>query len=154
MSQDQQFEELLHRVRSGEPQAACELVRRYELAVRVAVRTHLSDPALRQQFDSMDISQSVLASFFTRAAAGQFDLHEPAQLVALLARMAHNKLAMQARSQHQQRRDIRRLTRISDNWESPPDKHPGPVQHAIDRDLVRRAYELMDEEVRQIADSR
>src|SRR5438477_7997093 len=108
MTQANDFDALLHRVRRGESDAAYELVRRYESPIRVAVRTHLSDPALRQQFDSMDICQSVLASFFMRAAAGQYDLHEPGQLVALLTRMAHNKLAMRARSQRQQRRDVRR----------------------------------------------
>src|SRR6476620_5914312 len=110
MTYDDQFDQLLHRVRRGESEAAFELVRRYESAIRVAVRTHLSDPALRQQFDSVDICQSVLASFFVRAAAGQYDLREPGQLVALLTRMAHNKLAMQVRSQHQQRRDVRRVS--------------------------------------------
>src|SRR4029077_17738171 len=97
---DQFFDELLQRVRCGESAAAYELVRRYESAIRVAVRTHLSDPALRQQLDSVDICQSVLASFFLRAAAGQYDLHDPAQLVALLTKMARNKLAMHARGQY------------------------------------------------------
>src|SRR5437764_11284884 len=128
MVYDDQFNQLLHRVRGGESEAAFELVRRYESAIRVAVRTRLSDPALRQQFDSVDICQSVLASFFVRAAAGQYDLHEPAQLVGLLTQMARNKLAMQVRSQHQQRRDVRRVSSISTNPGVPADKTPGPAQ--------------------------
>jgi RNA polymerase sigma-70 factor (ECF subfamily) len=104
------FGDLLLRVRQGDSDAACELVRRYESDIRIAVRTRLSDPALRRQFDSMDICQSVLASFFLRAAAGQYDLHAPGQLVALLTRMAHNKLAMHARGLYRQRRDIRRTS--------------------------------------------
>src|SRR5256714_14194111 len=154
MSYDDQFEGLLYRVRGGDSEAAFELVRRYESAIRVAVRTHLSDPALRQQFDSVDICQSVLASFFVRAAAGQYDLHEPGQLVALLRRMAHNKLAMQVRSQHQQRRDVRRVSSISTTLAMPADKNPGPEQQAVHRDLLSRAYALMDPEVRRIADCR
>src|SRR5439155_15991005 len=154
MAHDDLFDELLQRVRRGDSDAACELVRRYELAIRVAVRTRLSDPALRQQLDSVDICQSVLASFFVRAAAGQFDLHEPAQLVGLLTRMARNKLAMQVRSQHQQRRDVRRVSSIANSWAMPPDKTPGPAQQAVQRDLLSRAYQLMDPEVRQIADCR
>jgi RNA polymerase sigma-70 factor (ECF subfamily) len=154
MGNDDQFDELLQRVRRGESAAAYELVRRYESAIRVAVRTHLSDPALRQQLDSVDICQSVLASFFLRAAAGQYDLHEPPQLVALLTRMARNKLAMHARGQHHQRRDVRRTTNIADGWAAPPDRAPGPAQQAVDRDLLSRAYGLMDPEVRQIADCR
>src|SRR4051794_5577973 len=148
------FDELLRRVRAGETSAAYELVRRYESAVRVAIRTRLSDPALRQQFDSMDICQSVLASFFLRAAAGQYDLNEPGQLVALLTKMAQNKLAMHARSEYRQRRDVRRASSLSDAWPAPSDKRSGPDQQVIDRDLLNRAYELMEPEVRQIADCR
>ena len=84
MGDEIQFEELLALVRRGNADAAETLVKRFETAIRVAVRTRLSDPALRRQFDSIDICQSVLASFFIRAAAGQYDLHDPKQLVALL----------------------------------------------------------------------
>lgn len=97
MSDRDMFTSFLSRIRSGDARAAEELVRRYEPAIRLAVRTRLTDPALRRQFDSVDICQSVLASFFVRAAAGQYDLSDPAQLTALLVRMAHNKLAGQAR---------------------------------------------------------
>jgi RNA polymerase sigma-70 factor (ECF subfamily) len=154
MTEVESFIELLRRVRLGEPDAAYELVRQYEMDIRIAVRARLSDPALRQQFDSMDICQSVLASFFLRAAAGQYDLHEPGQLVGLLTRMAQNKIAMQARSHHQQRRDVRRVRSIDDLVAAPADKSPGPGSQAVDRDLLRRSYELMDAEVRQMADCR
>ena len=154
MNDDESFSALLLRVRSGESDAAYEIVRRHETAIRVAVRTRLSDPALRRQFDSMDICQSVLASFFLRAAAGQYDLNDPGQLVALLTKMAQNKLAMHSRSQYRQQRDVRRVTSDSDLPGLPPDKSPGPELLAVNRELVSRAYELMDPEVRQIADSR
>ena len=55
------FADLLARVRAGDP-AATELVRRYE----PAVRANLVDPNLRRHFDSLDICQSVLGSFFVR----------------------------------------------------------------------------------------
>jgi len=77
MRDESVFADLLKRVRGGDSDAASELVRIYESAIRVAVRTRLSDPKLRRQFDSMDVCQSVLASFFLRAAAGQYDLHDP-----------------------------------------------------------------------------
>jgi RNA polymerase sigma factor (sigma-70 family) len=154
MSVGERFDELLERVRRGEPNAAYELVRRYESAVRVAIRTRLSDPALRQQFDSMDICQSVLASFFLRAAAGEYDLNEPGQLVALLTKMAHNKLAMHARGHYRQRRDVRRASSMSDDWSAPIDKALGPDEQVINRDLIHRAYALMEPEVRQMANCR
>lgn len=154
MNDERPFAELLERVRRGESQAADELVRKYESAIRVAVRTRLSDPALRRQFDSIDVCQSVLASFFVRASAGQYDLADPRQLVALLTRMAQNKLAMRARDQYRQRRDVRRDNEDIDVTAQVPDTAPGPHQRAVDRELVSRAYDLMDADVRQIADYR
>src|SRR5207249_4424725 len=95
--------------RAGDADAARELVQRYEPAIRRVVRFRLADSRLGRVFDSMDICQSVLASFFLRAAAGQFDLEQPEQLLKLLVSMARNKLALQARAQQRQRRDYRRI---------------------------------------------
>src|SRR3954452_7852919 len=103
---DTSFADFVRRIRSGDAQAAEELVRRYESAIRLAVRTRLTDPALKRQLDSVDVYQSVLASFFLRAAAGQYDLDNPAQLIALLVRMARNKLAGHVRFHHRERRDV------------------------------------------------
>ena len=157
MADSTSFTELLERVRRGDSEAAYQLVCLYESDIRVAVRTRLSDPALRRRFDSMDVCQSVLASFFVRLAAGQFDLAEPGQLVALLTRMAHNKLAMHARRHYRQRRDVRRTTgdkegaTLSGQLAAPTGT---PDQMALNRELIDRAYSLMDPEVRQIADCR
>src|SRR5262245_28986230 len=93
------FTESMRRIRAGDEQAAAELVRQYEPLIRRAVRLRLEDQRLRRVFDSMDICQSVLASFFVRSAAGQYDLEQPEQLLNLLVRMARNKLASAARGQ-------------------------------------------------------
>ena len=42
----------------------------------------LADARLGNLLDSMDICQSVLTSFFVRAAAGQYDLETPEQLLS------------------------------------------------------------------------
>jgi RNA polymerase sigma factor (sigma-70 family) len=154
MLQDCLFAELLCRVRQGDAEAAVELVHRYESAIRVAVRTRLSDPALRRHFDSMDISQSVLASFFLRAAAGQYDLENPAQLVALLTKMARNKLAMQIRGQSRECRNLRRAVALGGVAQQLSDTAPMPVEQIADRELVDQAYQLMDPQVRRIASFR
>jgi DNA-directed RNA polymerase specialized sigma24 family protein len=151
MRDESVFADLLKRVRGGDSDAASELVRIYESAIRVAVRTRLSDPKLRRQFDSMDVCQSVLASFFLRAAAGQYDLHDPAQLVALLTKMAHNKLAMRARHAYRQRRDVRRNVRLSDIRPEPAAGSAQPIRQVLGRDLVSRAFGLMDPQVRKMA---
>src|SRR5207244_5398262 len=105
---DHSFAAFVRRIRAGEPEAAAELIQHFEPVIRLEVRRRLSDPALYRQFDSMDICQSVMLSFFMRARAGQYDLEQPQQLLKLLVAMAQNKLAVQARKLRTQRRDSRR----------------------------------------------
>ena len=97
MSTEPSFRELIDRIRAGDQDAATEIVRRYEPTIRRAVRFRLVDSRLGAAFDSMDICQSVLASFFVRASAGEYELDTPEQLLKLLGRMARNKLASQVR---------------------------------------------------------
>jgi RNA polymerase sigma-70 factor (ECF subfamily) len=151
---DAEFSNLVRRVRAGDAAAAEEIVRRFESAVRVAVRTRLLDSRLRWQFDSMDICQSVLASFFVRVAAGQYDLRHPAQLVALLTKMAHNKLAWHARHSGQQRRDVRRTSHSADVATAIASCEAGPDRQAISRELLDQVWQHMDEELRSIASRR
>lgn len=154
MDQESSFGELLLRVRRGETAAAESLVRRYESAIRIAVRTRLLDPALRRHFDTVDICQSVLASFFLRAATGQFYLEDSSQLVALLCKMARNKLAMHARRHMQACRDLRRVVSPADGSIDRPSGAPQPDRVAIGRETLDRAYAMMDAQVRDIADRR
>jgi RNA polymerase sigma-70 factor (ECF subfamily) len=97
MSDDPSFDDLIQRVRQGDPAAAESLVRRFEPQVRRVVRLRLEHSPLQRHLDSVDVCQSVLASFFVRAALGQYDLDSPEALVRLLTAMARNKLADQAR---------------------------------------------------------
>src|SRR6476620_11789655 len=106
---DEGFELLIRRVRDGDQQAAAELVRRYEPAIRRAARVRLLDTRLNRLLDSMDICQSVLASFFVRTALGQYELETPAQLLKLLATMTRNKLSNQVKGHRAIRRDFRRI---------------------------------------------
>jgi len=86
----------LERVRTGDQKAAEELVRMYESGnpreVRLRLRIHACE-----RFDSVDICQSVMASFFVRAALGQYDLQKPDELIRLLVTMTRNKLVSQVR---------------------------------------------------------
>src|SRR5579885_2113346 len=109
MSDASDFHDLIRRVRAGDEAAAAELVRRYEPAIRRAVRIRLADTRLARAFDSMDVCQSVLASFFVRAALGQYELDAPEQLLKLLATMARHKLADQVDRERAECRDNRRL---------------------------------------------
>jgi RNA polymerase sigma factor (sigma-70 family) len=151
MATTNEFSELIGRIRRGDADAACEIVRQYEMAIRVAIRTRLSDPRLRRHFDSMDICQSVLASFFLRAATGAFDLNDPRQLVALLMKMAEKKLAMHARAHFRQCRDLRRSSPENNQCATIASGWPDAARHAIGKELLNRALEMMNEDERTIA---
>ena len=87
-----------------------ERVNRFESLIRREVRLRISGSQFDRAFDSLDVSQSVLANFFARAAIGQFELEHPDQLARLLVTMACNKLVSRVQSERRQIRDIRRLT--------------------------------------------
>jgi RNA polymerase sigma-70 factor (ECF subfamily) len=137
MSPDPSFAEWVARIRSGDADAAEQLFKRYEMLVRVAVRHRLTDPKLRQQFGSDDVRQSVMASFFVRAAAGQFDLETPQKLVALLTQMARHKCDEQIRWHRQGKRDVRKLVGNASDATGPvvADDAPTPSQIVSAREL-------------------
>jgi RNA polymerase sigma-70 factor (ECF subfamily) len=129
------FEELIRRVRAWDQEAAAELVRRYEPAIRRAVRFRLANARMGNLFDSMDICQSVLRSFFVRAASSQYDLETPEQVLKLLTAMARNKLASQTRKQHSLRRDNRRASAVGDAGSQLVSAGDSPSAPTVVRDL-------------------
>jgi len=143
--------ELLDRVRLGEEHASVEIIRRYESAVRVAVRTRLTDPRLRRQFDSLDVCQSVLASFFFRLTAGAYDLRAPEQLLALLRKMAQNKLGARTRDQFRHRRNVGRLSEVAVEEVRVASAEPEPSRQVSTQELLDRALGMMSPEIRAIA---
>jgi RNA polymerase sigma-70 factor (ECF subfamily) len=156
MQPEEEFQELIRRVRAGDGPAAAELVRQYEPEIRRTVRVRLRlDSRHRRMFDSMDVCQSVLASFFTRAALGQFDIDRPEQVLKLLVSMAHNKLAEQVRKHHAQRRDHRRRQDLEpEALAAVADQASTPSRAVANEELLREVRRLLSDEERRIADFR
>jgi RNA polymerase sigma factor (sigma-70 family) len=154
MSEANEFLEFIRRIRAGDALAAEELVRKYEAAIRMEVRLRLSDPRLRRAFDSMDVCQSVLGSFFARAAAGQYDLEEPRQLLNLLVAMARNKVAMSARAQRQRCRDHRRNEAALDENLDVAGPEASPPRIVAGRELLEEVRRRLSAEERRLADLR
>jgi RNA polymerase sigma-70 factor (ECF subfamily) len=151
---DDSFPDLIRRVRAGDQEAAAQLVRRYEPAIRRAVRVRLVDDRLRRQFDSMDVCQSVLASFFVRAALGQFELDRPEELLKLLAVMVRNKVAERAGHQRAARRDYRRAAAGLDAAEAVPAADAAPGRQAEARELLDEARRRLADDERQVFELR
>jgi RNA polymerase sigma-70 factor (ECF subfamily) len=148
------FDELIRRVRAGDEEAATVLVRRYEPAIRRAVRFRLADARLGTLLDSMDICQSVLASFFMRAASGQYELETPEQLLRLLTAMARNKLTSQARKQHARRRDSRRITSGGADEAQFVDARASPSTEVAVRDLLQEVQRRLSADERRLLELR
>jgi RNA polymerase sigma-70 factor (ECF subfamily) len=151
---DTTFAEFLHRVRAGDEWAAVELVRRYEPALRLEIRLRLKDPKLRRLLEPADLCQSVLKSFFVRAAAGQYDLDSPGQLLALLRKMARNKVAEQTRKQQAMRRDLRRDVSLHEGARPVAADDPSPSRIAIGRETLAAFRQQLTPQERQLADLR
>ncbi len=154
MSEDCAFRDLILRVRRGDEQAATELVRRYEPAIRRAVRLRLRDDRMRRVLDSMDICQSVLASFFVRAATGQYEMDTPEQLLKLLATMARNKVADQVDQQRAACRDNRRVDAGSAGDRDLAGPDATPSQYAAAQELLEETRRRLSLEERRLLDLR
>jgi RNA polymerase sigma factor (sigma-70 family) len=151
---DPGFADFVRRIRAGDDQAAKELVTRFESLIRREVRLRISGSQVNRAFDSLDVSQSVLANFLMRAATGQFELERPDQLARLLVTMARNKLVSRVRSERRQIRDIRRVTAEPQALDQVVDQQPSPSEIVARRELLERLRTLLSDEERQIIDLR
>ena len=154
MSESTAFPDFIRRIRAGDDQAARELVERYEPVIRCEVRLRLRDPRLYSRFDWTDICQSVMASFFVRAAAGQYDLEQPDQLLRLLVVMTRHKLANQARRHRAEMRDCRRLAACDPAYLDVRTAAPSPSRLVVGRELLAEVNRRLSEEERLLADLR
>jgi RNA polymerase sigma-70 factor (ECF subfamily) len=154
VSEDRSFLDLVGLVRAGDDAAAAELVRRYEPAIRRAIKIKMRDHRMRRVLDSVDICQSVLANFFVRAALGQFELEQPDQLLKLLTVMARNKLATKARHPTVARREYRAFEGDSAAIELLAAADPSPSQFLANQDLLHAVRQRLSQDERWLADQR
>lgn len=152
----EEYADFIRRIRLGDERAAEELIRRYEPEVRLEIRTmlRLRDSRLRRIFDSMDICQSVMASFFVRAAVGDFELDEPTQLIRLLVGMARNRLAERVRFHQRHRRDVRRLGTVDPELHETRSEAETPSEVISRRELLGMFRERLSDEERRLAELR
>ena len=154
MSESATFSDFIRRIRAGDDQAARELVARYEPVIRCEVRLRLRDPRLFSRFDWTDICQSVMASFFVRAAAGQYDLAQPDQLLRLLVVMTRKKLANQARRHRARVRDCRRTAVCDPAHLEGRSAAPSPSRLVVGREVLAEVNRRLSEEERLLAELR
>lgn len=155
MSEEQVFRDLVERARRGDADAATELLRTYEPHIRRVVRVKMTDTSMRRVMDSMDVCQSVMANFFVRVAAGQFDLNNPQDLIKLLVRMTQNKIYDHVRRQQADRRDRRRETAGNDEaLQAVADRGATPSVVIANRELLEKVRGRLTKEERYLAEQR
>jgi len=140
------FKSLIRRLRSGDEDAARELLSQSQDVVLRFLRVRMTDPRLRRQVDSIDICQSVMADFFVRAALGQFELETPNQLMALLVTMSRNRL-------------INRVSKLPPHAANVDEVDPDaevetPSEIVAFRELLIAFRERLSPENRELADRR
>jgi len=128
MAESLDFVDFVRRIRAGDHAAAAELVRRFEPLIRREVRMRIGDDRLNRAFDSTDVSQSVFASFFSRAATGEYELDRPDQLARLLMSMARNRLVSRVRKERRLVRDVRRVSTAPEALDQVGDARPSPSE--------------------------
>jgi RNA polymerase sigma-70 factor (ECF subfamily) len=150
MSDENSYADFIRRIRAGDARAAEELLRQYEPVIRRQVRYAMTDPRLGRLFDTVDICQTVLASFFFRAALGQYNLDEPDSLVKLLITMTRRKVALKARKYRSRPADRQRVNE-SALEERAAASEPSPSEQFARRDLVDEVRRRLSAEERQLA---
>lgn len=159
MIEDVSFQDLMTRVRAGDQDAAADLVRECEPEIIQAIRGPMNRLNLHRHLDPDDICQAVLANFFIRTAAGQFELKEPRDVIKLLVKMARNKVFDEARHHRADRRDDRRVVEAS----GVDDEHclsflaaetPTPSKIVAGHELLAEMRRLFTEEERYLAEQR
>jgi RNA polymerase sigma-70 factor (ECF subfamily) len=150
------FTQLMARVQSGDPDAAAELIRHYEPDIRleVRVRMRVQDGRLKRLLDSMDVTQSVLGSFFAGVAAGRLVPQHPQQLLGLLVAMTRNKLLSQVRDQRRQRRDLRRVQSLDAAVHDVSGDDETPSQVVASQELLWEFRKRLTDEERRLAERR
>jgi RNA polymerase sigma factor (sigma-70 family) len=147
------FHDLVQRLRDGSEDAARELVERYGMAIRRAVRRAL-DEKLRPKFDSLDFVQVVWNSFF-RVPGKMERISSPQELMKYLLAMARHKVNYENRRfLHRQNHNVNRevsLERLQAHSRLNPASHdPGPEDVAVAHEQWERLLEGQPARCRQI----
>lgn len=131
-----EFADLLRRAVRGEPDAVAEIYERYEARVRTRVRTRLT-PALRREFDTLDIRQSVFADVLRDLPQFE-DRGERAFLHWLYVRAERKVIAKQRRLRPDRGEVGTEVAR-----DGAPCDAPDPSERATRAEQARRIRELV-----------
>jgi RNA polymerase sigma factor (sigma-70 family) len=141
-----QLDELVERLSHGDMSAAEALYAEIAPFLRLVVRRNLPR-RLRPKFDSVDVVQSVWASFIEGMQACRWQFASAAQVRAFLLKSARNRLIDRTRRFRVATEHERSLGAATDDWAC---REPRPSQHAQASDMRRRLLAACPPEHREL----
>lgn len=153
MLDDNEFSELMRKIRAGDQDAARQLVESYEPEIRRAARLRMTDPQLRRLVDSIDICQSVFGRFFKSASDGALEMQKPEQLLALLTTMTRNRVIDEHRRNTSQKRFADPSAIQLDTTEL-LDEQKGPPTATVEKELLSEVRSRLRPDELIVADLR
>jgi RNA polymerase sigma-70 factor (ECF subfamily) len=158
VEQHDSFNELMARLRAGDPKAESFFFQQYAGRLLALARAHL-DTAIRQKVDPEEVVQSAFASFFPRLAGDQFELENWEGLWSLLVTITLRKCGKKIRHFHTAARDVRREVSVPPR---PEDRgvceilssEPTPAEAAMLTEMVELLMRGLDGRDRPIVELR
>jgi RNA polymerase sigma factor (sigma-70 family) len=154
MLPEDQFQDLIGRVRCGDQDAWTQFAQTFEpfvlRVVRFAMRKQTNYTKIRSRLGSSDVCQSVFKSLFVGLKEGRFELNQPEQLQKLLRIMSRFKIATEGRR-------LSVILREVMDGGAPPDQAdsgPSPEKPVDDRDLAEAILRQFSEDELDIVQRR
>jgi RNA polymerase sigma-70 factor (ECF subfamily) len=156
MPQDQSFDDLMARLRTGDNDAATQVFNRYASRLIDLARQRL-DPQIRSKVDPEDVLQSVFRSFFMHQAAGDLTgLESWDNLWALLVVITLRKCGRRIDYFHTASRDVLREAPVpptsleSDSDSGTSSDEPTPSEAAILTETLEQLMNSLEGRQREV----
>ena len=154
MAPDRSFDDLMVRLRAGDPEAAAQVFERFARRLIGLARGRLGRQ-VRRKVDPEDVLQSVFRSFFARQVSGQFQFEGWDGLWGMLVLLTLRKCGRKARHLRAACRDVRRETVDGNDAAGPPGfeglaREPSPAEAAALTDLMEELLRRSPESERPI----
>jgi RNA polymerase sigma-70 factor (ECF subfamily) len=128
-------QDLVERLREGDPLAAEVLFRRYAVRLARLAEQHLNR-RVAARVDGEDVVQSVFRTFFQRCARGEFQIDSSEQIWRLLVRLTLRKARAQVRRHLAGKRDGRAEVGGDEAAFEAVSREPGPAEAAALLDRI------------------
>jgi RNA polymerase sigma factor (sigma-70 family) len=154
MYRDDEFDDFMARLRSGDDAAAALVFHRYVRRL-IALASRQFDAWIRDRADVENVVLSAYKSFFLRSQRGEFDPDDWDEIWSLLAMITVQKCTKRRKHLRAARRDAGRdvhSDEASEHSARLADRAPTPEEAAVLTETVERLFQAMTPEDRPIVE--